>query len=148
MAGFNQYNFIPHPPQIPVQLVLASPLTATTTSEDALVGVCLIGDHAYPVDAQVQIRIHLPKQDLAACGRVAHCIPDKTTGRYRIGLLFSDRDTAYAVRMFEQLCHIEQYRRHVLREQGRPLTDEAAALEWINQYAQRFPTLPDVDTTR
>jgi hypothetical protein len=45
--------------------------------------------------------------------------------------------------MVEQLCHIEAYRRRVLQDEGRRLTDEEAAMEWIANYADRFP--PPVD---
>jgi len=44
------------------------------------------------------------------------------------------------VRMIEQICYIEHYRKEVLLNEGRRITSEQAALEWIEKYAQDFPT--------
>jgi len=40
--------------------------------------------------------------------------------------------------MIEQLCHIERYRWKVQKEEGRLLTSEEAAVEWISRYAGVF----------
>jgi hypothetical protein len=41
--------------------------------------------------------------------------------------------------MVEQICHIERYRNDVAQREGRQLTAEEAALEWISRYASSFP---------
>jgi hypothetical protein len=41
--------------------------------------------------------------------------------------------------MVEQVCHIEQYKADVLKKEGRELTGEEAAKEWILKYAKDFP---------
>jgi hypothetical protein len=41
--------------------------------------------------------------------------------------------------MVEQLLHIESYRREIEQQEGRPLTTEEAAREWIGRYASSFP---------
>ncbi len=43
------------------------------------------------------------------------------------------------MRMVEQVCHIERYRADVLEREGRALTGEQAAEEWIKRYAEDFP---------
>ena len=58
---------------------------------------------------------------------------------YRIGLRFNDDDVAFALRMIEQVCHIEHYRGEVLRNEGRRLSSEEAAAEWIEKFAASFP---------
>ena len=47
--------------------------------------------------------------------------------------------TAYAVRMVEQVCHIESYRQRLSQERGRDISSEEAAQEWISHYAADFP---------
>jgi hypothetical protein len=42
--------------------------------------------------------------------------------------------------MVEQVCSIERYRRLMESEEGRVLTRDEAAQEWIAKYAGRFPT--------
>jgi hypothetical protein len=43
--------------------------------------------------------------------------------------------------MVEQICHIEDYRQSVCRVEGRQLSAEEAAVEWIAQYAAQFPDI-------
>jgi hypothetical protein len=41
--------------------------------------------------------------------------------------------------MVEQVCHVESYRRAVEQREGRQLTAEEAAEEWISRHASSFP---------
>jgi hypothetical protein len=43
--------------------------------------------------------------------------------------------------MVEQVCHIENYKKEVYQTEGRLLTAEEAAVEWIHKYASQFPNL-------
>jgi hypothetical protein len=61
-------------------------------------------------------------------------------GTYDIGVRFLDKETEFRVRMIEQICYIESYRREVMLNEGRRLTSEQAALEWIEKFAQDFPS--------
>jgi hypothetical protein len=49
----------------------------------------------------------------------------------------SDQD-AFRLRMLDQVRQIGKYRQAVLKETGRLLTPEEAALEWIERYAATF----------
>ena len=60
---------------------------------------------------------------------------------YEIGLQFDDPEQLYQLRMIEQICHIEHYRQQVEQQEGRHLTSEQAAKEWIRRYAGDFPGL-------
>ena len=72
-----------------------------------------------------------------ADGVVAWCRPE--ANGYSVGVQFADASTQFGLRMVEQVCHIEHYRADVLREEGRVLTREQAAREWIELYAAEFP---------
>jgi hypothetical protein len=41
--------------------------------------------------------------------------------------------------MVEQICCIEHYREEILLNEGRELSCEEAATEWISTYAAQFP---------
>jgi len=49
----------------------------------------------------------------------------------------SDQD-AFRLRMLDQIRQIGKYRQAVLKETGKLLTPEEAALEWIERYAATF----------
>lgn len=59
--------------------------------------------------------------------------------QYLIGICFHTDQDAYSVRMVEQLCRIEEYRETVQRTQGRTLSRDEAAREWIDRHAADFP---------
>jgi hypothetical protein len=54
---------------------------------------------------------------------------------------FLDAEVAFLARMVEQVCHIEDYRQSVSRIEGRQLSAEEAATEWIDRYARDFPAI-------
>ena len=57
---------------------------------------------------------------------------------YDVGVAFSDKEDAYRTRMIEQICHIEHYKREVFEKEGRDLSGEEAAVEWIQRFAAKF----------
>ena len=60
---------------------------------------------------------------------------------YEVGVEFVMPDDEYRARMVEQLCYIEHYKRRVQAREGRELSGEQAAREWIEKYAAHFPDL-------
>lgn len=86
----------------------------------------------------VEVEIFVqPPPPFKTVGRVVWC--QRQGDAYLVGIGFSDLATAYSVRMVEQICYIEQYRQRVMQEEGRDLSSEEAALEWIEQHAADFP---------
>ena len=59
---------------------------------------------------------------------------------YEIGVRFCDTRNAFRIRILEQLCHIENYRQERQKSEGRNLSREEAAQEWISRYAYNFPS--------
>jgi hypothetical protein len=55
---------------------------------------------------------------------------------------FTAPTDSFKVRMLEQICHIEVYKKELRKKQGRRVTGEQAAIEWINKYAEKFPKDP------
>ncbi len=43
--------------------------------------------------------------------------------------------------MLEQICYMEEYKKEILDKDGRVLTSEEAAIEWITKFAAEFPEL-------
>ena len=72
-----------------------------------------------------------------AMGRVSWCRPEGNG--FEIGIEFLNKDDMFSARMVEQVCHIEEYKQEVLLKEGRNLSSEEAALEWIKKYAKDFP---------
>ncbi len=79
--------------------------------------------------------------DTVLTGTVAWCrAAEEVDEVFDIGVAFdADNDDAYRVRLCEQICRIEQYKRDVLLDEGRFLTSDEAAAEWIAEHAAAFP---------
>jgi len=99
-------------------------------------GLCCLSHSAYAQGDRIMVRIPVGEPPFAAEGTVAWCRPEN--GRYRIGISFDDPTLAFSARMVEQVCHIGRYHKYLM-EQGREVSEEEAALEWIGKYAKLFP---------
>jgi c-di-GMP-binding flagellar brake protein YcgR len=138
-------QFIRHPVDVPVEIGIAaadSPL-AFRTHDISAGGLAFHSNVAIAPGVDVAIRIAYVQPAFEAHARVAWCHPHCESG-FELGVTFLDADDAFRARMVEQVCHIEDYRMSVYRRDGRRLTAQEAATEWIEQYAAQFPAIgPD-----
>lgn len=100
-------------------------------------GICFSVEKPMEIGAKVGIGIRVGDQDFSAEGEVMWC--RGINGHHDVGVRFQDAATVFTVRMVEQLCYIEQYRQQVLRDEGRKLSSEEAAAEWVGRFAADFP---------
>ncbi|MGH1461593.1 MAG: PilZ domain-containing protein [Neptuniibacter sp.] len=134
-------RFIRHPAIIPIQLDYSSHAGIADqhsgiTRDVSAGGLSCHSDKLLSPGEFVEVEISLEEPPFKTIGHVIWCTRDN--GGYLIGIGFSDMATAYAIRMVEQVCHIEEYRQKVMSEQGRELNSEEAAVEWISQHAAEF----------
>ncbi len=52
-------------------------------------------------------------------------------------------EDAFRARIVEQVFRIKEYQQQVLENEGRRLSDQDAASEWIARFAGDFPELTD-----
>ena len=138
-------QFIRHPVDVPVEIGIAaagSP-SAVRTHDISAGGLAFHSNVSIAPGIDVEIRISHVQPAFEVHARVAWCHPHHESG-FELGVSFLDADDAFRARMVEQVCHIEDYRMSVYRRDGRQLTSQEAADEWIAQYAAQFPAIgPD-----
>lgn len=83
--------------------------------------------------AMVSIRIPLNKPVFDFACRVLWCT--KKGLEYTIGVEFVGNDSTFRKRVMALVQGIDDYRQRVLDTEGRQLTSQQAALEWIDRYA-------------
>lgn len=132
-------QFIRHPTDIPIAYRCDG---STGGGKEPLknineAGLCFSTGTRIEIGTPIRIMIAVYEPPFKAKGEVVWCRP--TNGHYEVGVSFEDAATTYAVRMVEQICHIEKYKTDVLHRQGRRLSAEEAADEWIRKYASDFP---------
>ncbi len=66
-----------------------------------------------------------------------------TKDGFDIGVKFKDFNRKFQVEMIEQICCIEHYKKEVFEKEGRTLSTEDAAFEWIHKYARDFRKLKE-----
>jgi hypothetical protein len=138
-------EYIRHPSDIPIQVT--SDWTEYEFDENAdqtLSNVSLGGlafTTQYPLETTERVRICIPvlNKDNFLVGTVAWC--EKSKNAYEVGVEFERSKEVFRLRMIEQICHIEHYRKEVARVEGRKLNAQESAEEWIEKYAGDFPAL-------
>lgn len=134
-------RYIRHPSHMPISFDLPDTLPR---ADDCLRnisegGVCFASTAPLEIGRPIRLQIPVFGETFEAAGSVAWCRP--VARGFEIGVAFDHRQDRFAVRMVEQLCYIEDYRTRVEREEGRTLSSEQAAAEWVARFADQFPGL-------
>lgn len=138
-------NFIHHPNEVPIKIVVRDKqLPLSCVGQSSSTGVYIHTPTRYDISSCVEVEINVQSPAFFARGCVCSSEPLSEGIGYETGIVFDCPDTAFAVRMIEQICHIEQYRQQVCKEEGRELSIDNAAVEWITQHAASFPELNTV----
>jgi hypothetical protein len=90
-----------------------------------------------PSGGIIRLRIPTVEPVFEANARVAWCRTEEDG--YLVGVQFMDSSDAFQSRMVQQVCSIENYRKEQREREGRRLSTQEAAVEWIEKYAGRFP---------
>jgi hypothetical protein len=138
-------KYIRHPADVPIQVTTSwedeeneESLDQTITNV-SLGGLAFVSPRPLEVLERVQVCIPILERDNHLVGNVVWC--EKSSAGYEIGIEFEKSRDVFRLRMIEQICHIEHYRKEVLRVEGRKLSGKEAASEWISKYARDFPAL-------
>ena len=140
-------RYIRHPSDIPVEIepiLTPSPRERDRLSNVSLGGIAFNSTNRFDVGNLVRVRIPFVSPEFLATGQVVWCTGNAETG-YEVGLELLDQDEAFKARMVEQVCHIEHYKREVVALEGRQLTGEQAAMEWIQKFADKFPHIEQLE---
>jgi hypothetical protein len=105
----------------------------------SLGGLCFIASDRLDINDSIQVRFPVLKQEKSLEGKVVWC--SKTPRGYEVGLEFSDPAEVERLKMIEQICLIESFRKEQEQRGGRRLSSEQAAREWVNRYAGEFSAL-------
>ncbi len=132
-------NFIRHPTDIPIKIIkdengerYHQPLR-----DISIGGLRCRFNEQLAIGIKIKIIIDLVDPALEIPGKVVWCRADDAS--YELGIEFRGEKDVYRLRMVEQICHIEHYRNEILIREGRKISSEQAAKEWIVKYACEFP---------
>jgi len=134
-------QFIRHPVDVPIEIRAGNGEAGPVHTHDiSLGGLAVHSAVAVEPGSLSEVRISYVQPAFEARARVAWCRPRRGGGGgHEVGVSFLDAADVFLARMVEQVCYIEDYRKSVAREEGRELSSEEAACEWIEKYAAKFP---------
>jgi hypothetical protein len=136
-------KFIRHPSDVPILVTLdwadeeEDDLADQTLTNVSLGGLSFQSKQALKINQKVRVSIPILNEDSTLVGTVVWC--EVAKNGYEIGLEFERSQEIFRLRMIEQICHIEHYRKEVKLTEGRDLSTNEAAKEWISRYAGDFP---------
>lgn len=131
-------EFIRHTIDVPLEVHALEGAELSVESRNvSFGGLAFTSENCPSIGDIVELRIPTVEPPFEARARVAWCRPEG--GSHLIGVEFLDSSDAFQARMVQQVCSIERYRQEVELEEGRVLTTQDAAAEWIRKYAGRFP---------
>lgn len=134
-------RYIRHPTDIPIKLEFKgfSERQQGNLNNVSWGGLSFQSKTKIVVGVSVVVQIPIISDVYKSIGCVVWC--RKSGEHYDVGIQITEKNQVYRTRMIEQLCHIEHYKREVLKNEGRSLSSEEAAQEWIDKHAQNFPEI-------
>lgn len=136
---FHTRQFIRHPTSIPLEFSVGSLNKMTQAKDAGEGGLCFESQHPINTGEPIRISIPISVPKCVVNGIVRWCKQDDTM--FLVGVAFQEESVAFQVKMIEQICQIENYRKRLKAEKGLTLTSEQAAEEWIELYASEFPQI-------
>ncbi|MCP4388562.1 MAG: PilZ domain-containing protein [Gammaproteobacteria bacterium] len=105
----------------------------------SLGGLCFIANDRLEINEAIQVRFPVLDQEKLIDGKVVWC--NKIAKGYEVGLEFNDPAEVDRLKMIDQIRQIEDFRNQQENQDGRQLSSEQAAREWISKYAGDFSAL-------
>ena len=127
---------IRHPTTVPLRYRRFGE-TVPRTIRGEEVGLCFSTDEQLAPGSLIELTISAADRAQSFRVEVLSC-QEVLTG-FEVQGCFLDENDAFVGRMLEQMCYIEAYRCDVERVEGRHLSREHAAREWIERFAAAFP---------
>ena len=139
----DQRRFYRHPIKCPIQVREAAEhpaerLESVNISEG---GLCFFSEHSLVPKTSVEVDIPIREKSFHIRARVVYSHEDAQTSLYKTGVTFEDTDSLFKAKLAEEILAIEKFREALVRLEGREVSEEEAARQWITKYAKKFGDL-------
>ena len=137
--GKDEREYLRHSVNVPLEVTTlpSSPRTTRQGINLSYGGLSFLMEECLDSGQIIHLRIPTIDPPFDANARVVWCRAEGDA--WLVGVEFLDSTHAFQSRMVQQVCSIENYRKEVLQNEGRNLTTQEAAAEWIHKFAGRFP---------
>ena len=138
-------SFIRHPSDIPIEFSVENRQSSVSIpmKDVSVGGLSFSSNENMEKGTLLHICINAVQPTFEADGVVVWSRQDGE--QFIIGMEFLHKEDIFLARMVEQICHIEHYRMEMGEKEGRQLTSQQAAKEWITKFAKLFPNLTRIE---
>ena len=136
-------RFYRHPIHCPIQ-VRESKENAIERFESVDIsegGLCFFCEHSLTPKTSIEVDIPIREKFFHIRARVVYSQEDTQTSLYKTGVTFEDTDSLFKAKLAEEILAIEKFREKLVRLEGREVTEEEAASQWISKYGKKFGDL-------
>ena len=133
MRNHNRHNA-----GIPIDIVHENKKYKFVLLNVSMGGVACKGEKQLDIHTEVQLHIPQLRPDYTVQGRIVWCKQVRELGDidlYELGIEHCGEKNKAQLKMVEQISNIEHYRNEVKITEGRILTGEEAAREWVSIYS-------------
>lgn len=137
-------QFIRHPSEIPLEYCLTqspSQCSMDYVRDISTGGLSFHSQQYLEPEQWVHIFIPVDENYFEADAQVRWCRASGKGHDFDVGVCFSNPSEAFSARMVEQVCYIEKYKKNIWNTEGRQLSSDEAAAEWITKFADEFPPI-------
>lgn len=122
-----------HPTEIPIRITAPAPLSARRRACNVSAGgLAFVSDRPLEPGSIVRLCVDAVAPAFETDARIVWC-RQRGSG-YETGVQFLEPREAPRLRLVEQVCHIEMYRRSVFEHEHRELEDDEAAFDRIRSF--------------
>jgi hypothetical protein len=143
IEGSERRRFMRHPTTMSIacRCLGHSDVVQSSLRDASLGGLSFVSEHLFVKEDILALWFPAMNMTSPFSGVVVWCreLGGGKDGRRACGVRFRDVEMFSRVRVLEQICHIEAYRKTQAAQCRRHLSSNQAAEEWIERYASRFP---------
>ncbi len=133
-------KFLRHPISVPIQLEVnrEKEAIASESLDISLGGLCFLWTRKLSKGHRLQVTIPVKEKLFRISAKVAYSKEDRKTGKFKTGISFLDSPSAFRAKMAEEALEILEYRKIISEKLGKEISEEAAAKQWVSEFASRF----------
>lgn len=141
MTGSEKRRFYRHPLSFPIQFAEAESPSRSTAIDISEGGICFLAERAIAKGLTVKLKIPVGDQIFTVDGHVAYSAKVANSNRYRTGVAFAGPSHAFRAKLAEEMLQVKIYQKKISQQMGVEISEEEAAMRWIEKYAKAFGEL-------
>ena len=138
--GLERRRSLRHPIKVRVRLQLTGDpaVTRSQTGDLSEGGLHFFWVRSLAKGMPLRVTVPVLNQAFKMTGKVIYSVRDTVTGLFRTGISFIETSSAFRMKLAEEILRIQKFRDEISEKQGHMVSEDEAALAWIQKYSKEF----------